>query len=294
MERPPAGIFLNEGAGSGRSELTRRTVELARRALDADLHVTATRDAGELAAWIGARLDPYATAVIAGGDGSLSVAYNAAAGRPRLTLGYIPAGFGNATRHLLRLPTEPDALVDVLVRGEARPIDLLAVDGRLALFAGAGWDALVAARYADAGARRLRGWAAAVARSVPALWRRPEVEVRADGWMVHRGPMELLVAGTTPFYGRGLRVNPGARPDRGRLSLRVYPGPAAPFAVEAARWVLRVRPRAARVDAERVEIRTLDDSPLPMQADGDVIGVGRPAWTIDIRPAAVRLIGRWG
>jgi diacylglycerol kinase (ATP) len=293
VERPPTGIFLNEGAGSGRSQLTRRTVDLARRALDADLHVTATRDAGELAAWIGARMDPYATAIIAGGDGSLSVAYNAAAGRPGLTLGYIPAGFGNATRHLLRLPTEPDALVEVLVRGEARPIDLLAVDGRLALFAGAGWDALVAARYADAGARRLRGWAAAVARSVPDLWRRPGVEVRADGWTVHRGPMELLVAGTTPFYGRGLRVNPGARPDLGRLSLRVYPGPAPAFAVEAARWAMRVRPRAPRVDAERVEVRTLDGSLLPMQADGDVISAGRPAWTIDIRPAAVRLIGRW-
>ena len=292
MERPPTGIFLNEGAGSGRTELTRRTVELARRALDADLHVTATRDAGELAAWLAARLEPYTTAVIAGGDGSLSVAYNAAAGRPGLTLGYIPAGFGNATRHLLRLPKEPDALVDVLVRGEARSIDLLAVDGRLALFAGAGWDAVVAARYAAAGARRLPGWAAAVTRSVPDLWRRPEVEVRADGWTVHRGPMELLVAGTTPFYGRGLRVNPGARPDRGRLSLRVYPGPAPRFAVEAARWALHVRPRAPRIDAERVEIRTLYGTPLPVQADGDAVGK-RPAWTITIRPAAIRLIGDW-
>jgi diacylglycerol kinase family enzyme len=293
VERPPTGIFLNEGAGSGRTELTRRTVELARRALDADLHVTATRDAGELAAWLAARLEPYTTAVIAGGDGSLSVAYNAAAGRPGLTLGYIPAGFGNATRHLLRLPKEPDALVDVLVRGEARSIDLLAIDGRLALFAGAGWDAVVAARYAEAGARRLPGWAAAVTRSVPDLWRRPEVEVRADGWTVHRGPMELLVAGTTPFYGRGLRVNPGARPDRGRLSLRVYPGPAPRFAVEAARWALRVRPRAPRIDAERVEIRTLDGTLLPVQADGDAVGE-RPAWTITIRPAAIRLIGAWG
>ena len=46
--------------------------------------------------------------------------------------------------------------------------------------------------------------------------------------------MELLVVGTTPFYGRGLKVNPGARTDRGRLALRVYPGPAPALAVEAA------------------------------------------------------------
>jgi diacylglycerol kinase family enzyme len=293
VEARPAAIFLNEGAGSARTSRTRRTVELARRALDADLHVTATRDAGELAAWLAARIDPYATAVIAGGDGSLGVAYNVASRQPGVTLGYIPAGFGNAASHLLRLPRDPAALVEVLVRAEARPIDLLAVDGRLALFAGAGWDAVVADRYALAGARRLPGWAAAVARSVPDLWRRTPVEIRADDRRVHRGPIELLVAGTTPFYGRGLRVNPGARPDRGRLSLRVYPGPAAAFAIEAARWAAGVRPRAARIDATRIDVRTLDGRPLPMQVDGDVLG-WRSAWSIGIRPEAVRLIGRWG
>jgi diacylglycerol kinase (ATP) len=292
VEARPAAIFLNEGAGSARSGRTRRAVELARRALDADLHVTATRDAGELAAWLAARVDPYATAVIAGGDGSLGVAYNVASRQPGLTLGYIPAGFGNATAHLLRLPRDPEGLVEVLVRGDARAVDLIVVDGRLALFAGAGWDAIVADRYALAGARRLPGWAAAVARSVPDLWRRAPVEVRADDRRVHRGPMELLVVGTTPFYGRGLRVNPGARPDRGRLSLRIYTGPVGSFAAEAARWAAGVRPRAARIDASRIDVRTLDGRPLPVQVDGDAVG-RHPAWSIAIRPEAVRLIGRW-
>lgn len=287
-----AAVFLNEGAGSARTDHVRRAVELARRALDADLHVTATRDVRELTAWLAERIDGYATAVIAGGDGSLGVAYNVAAGREGVTLGYLPAGFGNATRHLLRLPTSPEALAEVLMRGEARPVDLVALDGRLALFAGAGWDALVAGRYAEAGARRLPGWASAVARSIPDLWRRPQVEVRADGWVVHRGPMELLVIGTTPYYGRGLRVNPGARTDAGVLALRVYPGPAARLAVEAARWALRVTPAAERIDARRVDVAVLDGSEIPVQADGDLVGA-RPAWSFEVRPAAVRLIGRW-
>ncbi|MGQ0607581.1 MAG: diacylglycerol/lipid kinase family protein [Chloroflexota bacterium] len=287
-----AAVFLNEGAGSARSDHVRRMVGLARRALDADLHVVATRDIGELTTWLTERIDGYETAVIAGGDGSLGVAYNVAADRKGLTLGYLPAGFGNATRHLLRLPATPDELVEVLVRRDVRPVDLIGVDGRLALFAGAGWDALVAGRYADAGARRLPGWASAVARSLPDLWRRPPVAVRADDWTVHRGPMELLVISTTPFYGRGLRINPGARPDAGRMALRIYPGPAPRFAVEAARWAFRIMPDAERIDARRVELRTLDDSGVAVQADGDVIGA-RPSWTFEIRPAAVRLIGRW-
>jgi len=285
-------VFLNEGAGSARSFRVRRAIDLTRRALDADLHVTATRDPREFAEWLAARIGGYGTAVIAGGDGSLGVAYNVAAGRDGLVLGYIPAGFGNASAHLLRLPRQPEALAAVLARGEVRPIDLVAVDGRLALFAGAGWDALVAGRYANAGARRLPGWTAAVARSLPDLWRRLSVEVRADGWVVHRGPMELLVAGTTPFYGRGLRVNPGARPDAGRMSLRVYRGPAPRLAAEVARWTLRLRPRAQRFDARHIEIRSLDGRPIPMQADGDVIGQ-RDGWSLSVRPAIVRLIGRW-
>jgi diacylglycerol kinase (ATP) len=267
-------------------------VELTRRALGADLHVTDTRDPAELADWLVPRIGGYTTAVIVGGAGTLGVAYNVAAGRDDLSLGYIPAGFGNATAHLLRLPRHPDALVEVIRAGDARPVDLVAVDGRLALFAGAGWDALVAGRYAAAGARRLPGWAVAVARSVPDLWRRPSVEVRADDWVVHRGPMELLVAGTTPFYGRGLRVNPGARPDAGALSLRVYPGPAPRLGIEAGRWALRMMPHARRIDARRVELRSTDGTEIPVQADGDLLGA-RSDWIFEIRPRAVRLIGRW-
>jgi diacylglycerol kinase (ATP) len=263
-----------------------------RRALDADLHVTETRDAAELAEWLSARIGAYGTAVMAGGDGTLGVAYNVATGRDDLSLGYIPAGFGNATAHLLRLPRDPIELAEMLRAGNARAVDLVAVDGRLALFAGAGWDALVAGRYAAAGAKRLPGWAAAVARSVPDLWRRPEVEVRADDWVVHRGPMELLVASTTPYYGRGLRVNPGARPDSGTLSLRIYPGPAPRLGIEAGRWALGMAPHARRIAATRVELRSLDGSEIPVQADGDLLGT-RATWTFEIRPRAVRLIGRW-
>ena len=269
----------------------RRAVELARVALDADVAVTATRDADELEAWLRPRIEGHDTVVIAGGDGTLGVAYNAVAGRD-VSLGYIPAGFGNATRHLLHLPTAPDALADVLRAGDARPVDLVEVDGRLALFAGAGWDALVAGRYAAGGARRLPGWAAAVARSVPDLWRLGTVEVRADGWVVHRGPMAVMVAGTTPYYGRGLLVNPGARTDVGRLSLRVYPGPAPRFAAEAARWALRIAPRAKRIDATEVELRSTSGPGVPVQVDGDLRGV-RDTWRFSVRPAAVRLIGRW-
>jgi len=287
----PAAIFVNEGAGSARSGHVRRTVELARVALDADLHVTDTRSPDELRGWLEERVAPYRTVIIAGGDGSLGIAFNVLYGRDA-SIGYIPAGFGNATAHLLQLPRQPEALADVLANGTARSVDLVRVDGRLALFAGAGWDAVVAGRYASAGAKRLRGWASAVAGSIGELMRRRAVRVEADGALVHEGPMELLVASTTPFYGRGLRVNPGARPDRGRITMRVYTGPIHRLAAEAVRWAAAATPNAAPVHATSAVITALDARGIPVQADGDLIGE-RAEWRLEVAPAAARLIGRW-
>jgi diacylglycerol kinase (ATP) len=291
-ERRPAAILLNRGAATARSARVREAVELTRRALDADLLIADTRDAAELTGWMAERVAGYRMVVVAGGDGSLSIAYNVLADRsPDAILGYIPAGFGNATRHLLRLPRDPRGLVALIINGEPRPVDLVEADGRLAFFAGAGWDALVAGRYAETGARRLIGWAAAIARSVPDLVRRQRVTVQADGVVVHEGPMELLIVSTTPWYGRGLLVNPGARPTAGRITLRVYPGPFGPFVLDALRWAARRTPSPPAIHATEVVARA-DDAPLLVQADGDVIGE-RPEWRFRLRPAAVRIIGRW-
>jgi hypothetical protein len=52
------------------------------------------------------------------------------------------------------------------------------------------------------------------------------------------------------------------------------------------------RPRARRVDARKVSIRSLDGGRIPLQADGDRIGEAE-RWDLELRPEAVRLIGRW-
>lgn len=291
MEPGPSAILLNEGARSGRSERVRRTVELARRALGAELRVIASRDAAEIDAWLRQEMTGFETVVVVGGDGTLGIAFGPAAERD-VTLGWIPGGFGNATAHLLGLPRDPEGIAEVIAALDARPIDLVGIGDRLALFAGAGWDALVAGRYAAGGARGHLGWASAIGRSAPALWQRPPVEVTADGWTIHRGPMALMVVSTTPFYGRGLRVNPGARPTAGRLSCRVYPGPAPRLALEAIRWASGITPKAERVDGTRIELRALDGGPIGVQTDGDLIGE-QAAWRFEVRPGAVRLIGRW-
>jgi diacylglycerol kinase family enzyme len=289
----PAAIVLNAAAGTAATDRTRRMVAVVRAGLDADLIRVATRDAAELAALLDERIHVYRTVVVAGGDGTLGVTYNVLAGSPA-TIGYLPAGFGNATAHLLRLPRQPEAVAAIVLAGDARPVDLVQVGGRLALFAGAGWDAHVAGRYADAGARGTRGWARAIGGAIPDLFRRPTVRLTVDGAVVHEGPMELLVASTTPYFGRGLLVNHGAVADAGRMRLRVYAGPAPHLALEAVRWAAGRRPAAAAFDGTTAELAVLQgaSSGVPLQVDGDQIGTAR-SWEFAVAPGAVRLIGNW-
>ena len=55
----------------------------------------------------------------------------------------------------------------------------------------------------------------------------------------------------------------------------------------------RRSPHARRIDAREVTLQAIDGEEIPVQADGDV--AARPAaWRFEMRPQAVRLIGRWG
>jgi hypothetical protein len=58
------------------------------------------------------------------------------------------------------------------------------------------------------------------------------------------------------------------------------------------RWLARATPTPARIDATEVELSALDGSQVPVQADGDLIGASS-SWRFEVRPKAVRLIGRW-
>jgi diacylglycerol kinase family enzyme len=131
-----------------------------------------------------------------------------------------------------------------------------------------------------------------VTASLPDLGRRHRVRVVADGETIHEGLMLLMVASTTPFYGRGLLVNPGARPDAGQLMARVYKGPAPRLAQEAARWASRRTPVAPGFATSSLTITSLSARSIPLQADGDHVGEAEE-WRFEVRPAAVRLIGKW-
>ena len=181
-----------------------------------------------------------------------------------------PCGLRDATRHFLRLP-DADGQVEALSRREDRPIDLVEVNGRLALFTGAGWDArspVVTPRPARTPSR-LGGRGDP---PVPDLWRRWPVEVRADGWVDALRSARAARDRHDALLRPRAEGQPRRAAGRWPLSLRVYPGPAPWLALEAGRWAIGVRPHAPRIDATEATLRAPRRPRHSVQADGDLIG----------------------
>jgi diacylglycerol kinase family enzyme len=64
------------------------------------------------------------------------------------------------------------------------------------------------------------------------------------------------------------------------------------MAAEVGRWASRRPPAAKGVAARTLTISSLTSRPIPVQADGDHMGEAAE-WQFEVRPAAVRLIGKW-
>ncbi|MEK6607708.1 MAG: diacylglycerol kinase family protein [Myxococcota bacterium] len=230
----------------------------------ADVFVTRTLDeAHDVARKVVERR--YDTVLLGGGDGTfvawtsdiLNFADELGATAPSFAL--LPLGTGNALATTLGTPdASPLALRQAFRRArngdaDARPIDLLEVDGKLTPFAGFGLDALIledhhrvegtlASLGVNVGANA--GYALSILlRSIPryAIADYPEITVTnigapailldadgqplgdpvAAGEVLFQGRASIASASTIPFVGLNLRLFPHARRERGRFNLRV-------------------------------------------------------------------------
>lgn len=158
-----------------------------------------------------------------GGDGIAGGIGGALSGTGAL-LGLVPAGRGNDFARALGLPSDPDALARVLLRGEPRLVDTIEVrsafhDRTVVLGSVyAGVDA-VANRHANH-ARLLRGTASYYAGGLRAVttWRAAHYRVTVDG-EEHTHSGYTVVAANSGYYGSGRIIAPDARVDDGVLDV---------------------------------------------------------------------------
>jgi diacylglycerol kinase (ATP) len=99
--------------------------------------------------------ESFTDVAIAGGDGTLSAVIGSLRDLP-VQFGIIPVGSGNGLARAARIPMNPTKAISLIVIGRSSPIDAFTVNGQFAcMLSGLGFDAAVAAGFAEMGQRGL-------------------------------------------------------------------------------------------------------------------------------------------
>ena len=258
-----------------------------------------TRVPGEGRALAAAAVAAGADLIVAvGGDGTLNEVVDGVTGedgRPRAAVGALLTGRGRDAAQTLGLPRDPHRAVERLVHGGEARRDLGLVrrgSGRryFVTVAGAGFDAVVAARAAAIPGRGTIPYLRAVAASLRA--HRPwALSLAVDGAPARSLLATGVVIANGPCFGGGMRVAPGADAADGMLDLVVL---GALGRVELARWLPTLywgghlrHPRVTREPVRSVVVTS--EVPVPLQVDGEPWGA--TPFEVTVCPGALRLRG---
>lgn len=170
-----------------------------------------------------------AALVAVGGDGTVHLAVQAAAGSG-VPFGVIPAGTGNDFATAVGIPSDQVAaarsLVAALASGTTRPVDLAQMSGPdgyqrwFAAVLGAGFDAIVNERAnAMRWPKGRRRYDIAIFAELLRLRPRP-YRITVDGTAYDREAV-LVAVGNTHSYGGGMKMCPAADPTDGLLDVVV-------------------------------------------------------------------------
>jgi YegS/Rv2252/BmrU family lipid kinase len=280
--------------------------EVARRALERHL-------SGAGVAWrvyeMGARDEPVADrvrealragcdlVVACGGDGTVSSVANPLIGTDT-PLGIVPLGTTNVLARELGVPVDPDAALALLTGGHALAlVDAMAMgpEGRACFTQlGVGLDALM---IRDTGPEQKKRfgrlaylWTAATRL---AGFQPRRFLLTVDGATARPRASQVVVANAGTLGQPPLRWGPDIRPDDGVLDVCVIRARTVWDGARVAwNFVLGRHRRAPNVwylTARReVTVATAKPKPLPVQADGEI--VGQTPVTVRVRPGAVKVV----
>jgi diacylglycerol kinase family enzyme len=285
--------------------------------------VRLTKSMGEIDAWLRV-LPTLRGAFAAGGDGTAVALLNALdrvipPGERLPAMGILPLGTGNGWAHALGAPKLHRCL-ELLARWPGplptRQFSLIEVEGTLAHFAGAGWDAMILEDYR----RQLQGSrgpsrrfsksvygyvTAALLRTAPRVARfgnprllienlgddvyaididgRPHLLSRhGRGAVLYDGPAGVASVGTCPEFGYRFKAFPFAERMPGFMSVRVYSHGALGAVASIPRLWKGAHPMSGMHDWLGTAIRMTFSRPVPLQIGGDAHGMRR---TIEYRAA---------
>lgn len=253
-----------------------------------------TSGADDYSRIVGDALAHGATLVVAaGGDGTVSLVGGPLIGRG-VPLGILPVGTANVLAQELGIPQDLPAAAALLTGHHAlRAIDVMQVGTSVALLqVGVGLDSLMV-RDTDREAKRRFGRGA----YLKTLWdhlrrhRAQRFTVLVDGERLRPVAWQVLVANAGTLGARPLRWGPNIALDDGELDVCVFLGRTLATLARRLRAVVARRARGAdlvRYLKARRAVSITTDPPLPVQADGEIVGT-TPV-TITLVPRALPIV----
>jgi diacylglycerol kinase (ATP) len=232
--------------------------------------------------------------VVAGGDGTVSLAAAALVGHAEATLGILAMGSFNNMARGFGVPVTLDEALDVIAGGGAAEVDCGWVvrddeAGGRPFFeaAGVGLDAVGFLAVELAGRR---GWWRAFRALIRGLrLRKTPMRITMDSQTYRTGSPTVTVS-NGPYHGMGFALAGEADPTDGLLNVVVFRGMSQwevlRHFLAVARRRPRREPRVAEHSARRVTIEGLRRA-LPAHADG--VSIGFTPVTFEVRPRALRI-----
>lgn len=285
--------ILNPASGQDDPDASERAIRAALDARCVAVELRRTRSLGDGERWASeAARSGFDLIVVAGGDGTVATVLgaSAASGEP-LPVAIVPQGTGNGLARALRIPLSVDAALAAVLDGEVARHDVAVVEPyghRFAMFLGAGYDAEVNAD-ADRASKRRHGLLAYLRAGAARLANRRNhaVVLTLDGETKRLRAHTVSVFDAGSFAFAGVPLGPEARSDDGLLDVTVLRRPGALETLLDVVLLTIGRPLAPAARQAR-EVRIEADPPLPVHADGEVLG--ETPVTIRVLPTQARLL----
>jgi diacylglycerol kinase (ATP) len=297
-------VIVNPHAGKRRvgDEIPELERTLQARGLPYELR--RTEGPGDATRFARETLDAGGRFVVAvGGDGTVHEVVNGMmdGGKPVVpdaVLGVVAAGSGCDLVRTFGLPGDVTRSCQHLLGENTYPLDVgkltyTGADGsRVTRYfpnvAEAGLGAAVAAR-----AERLPRWLGQ-AKYFAAFWltlpryKLAQVSIRADR-RTYDGPGLMIIVGNCQYYGGGMKISPRSYPGDGVLDVLLFTGPKSDAFTLLPKVYRGEHVPHGHIKEFRVkhELTIEADRPLPLEADGEVLGF-TPA-TLEVVPQAIRM-----
>ena len=273
-----AFVVLNPAAGNNAKDIVLKSLKIHFENAGIDYEVYETTEQDEPGEIVRARLekDTFDFVVVAGGDGTTSQIIDGLVGGS-VPLGIIPAGTGNLLAHDLGLPLKIDDAVALIAGAHLlRKIDAMRINKRVfVLNASLGTSAKVISKTTSKSKNRF-GQLAYIWETIRNLYtlRRRYITVDVDGKTAKYCAVEAAVFNcgmlAKTLYPRG----PDIRIDDGHLDVWIV---SFKTILDYPLYLFRmIRERPSRhlshfINSEK-SIMINSSIPLPVQADGDIIG----------------------